>query len=262
MSYQLRMALTKQAHVWIIHVKSGLSDTILERYKAILSIAELSQYYKFHFERDRYQYLIAHANLRIILSNYVDIEPQDWSFKRNKYGRPEISENLLPTGLRFSMSHCPGLIAFLVSDQIDCGIDVECNDRIDNPLETAQSIFSPFEIRELQRRDSKQNRQIRFFEYWTLKEAFGKALGMGLSIPLKEFSFIIEAPNQIQIDFANGLKGNPLVWQFILEYPTENHILAVALRRGYDSNLTLIQRDLEMGLDPKDVNSKLLHLTI
>lgn len=244
----LRSSLAKQAHVWIFHVHPGISNSTLAKYKTILSSDELCKYHNFRFDKDRYLFLVAHANLRLLLSRYATINPRDWEFERNEYDRPEISQSLKVENLRFNMSHCSGLVAYIVNDEIDGGIDVERTDHTQSdPMQIAQNFFSPIEIHNLKGFDSNEAIRKRFFEYWTLKEAFIKANGLGFSMPIEKFSFHIHKNNSVQINFSNDvLLDDPQTWQFLLRYPTANHVLAVALKRGYDSDFSIVIRNSEV----------------
>lgn len=244
----LRSSLAKQAHVWIFHVHPGISNSTLTKYKTIVSSDELCKYHNFRFDEDRYLFLVAHANLRLLLSKYATINPRDWEFERNEYDRPEIARSLKVENLRFNMSHCLGLVAYIVNEDIDGGIDVERTDRTQtDPLHIAQHFFSSLEIHNLKGFDSDEAMRKRFFEYWTLKEAFIKANGLGFSMPIEQFSFHIHKNNSIQINFSNDISlDDPQTWQFLLRYPTANHILAVALKRGCDSDFSIVVRNSEV----------------
>ncbi|MEN8256278.1 MAG: 4'-phosphopantetheinyl transferase superfamily protein [Thermodesulfobacteriota bacterium] len=245
-AHSLRASLAEQAHVYTINLEQGkeLSSSVRNRYESILSSDELDSCNRFHFERDRCRRLIAHANLRIVLSKYVDVDPPDWIFEYNRFGRPEIARTLGVSDLRFNISYSDDLLVILVNNIIDGGIDVERTDGVDDPMQLGQSVFSPYEIDILQRYQNDGSCRTRFFEYWTLKEAFVKARGVGLSVPLNQFSFSIDINNKVQIDFSSKLNNNPLTWQFLLEYPTSNHVIGVALRRGYHPDLSIILRNL------------------
>lgn len=248
MNNHLRSSLAKQAHVWIFHVHPGISSSTLTKYKTILSSDELCKYNNFRFDEDRYLFLVAHANLRLLLSRYAAVNPQDWKFERNEYDRPEIAQSLKLENLRFNMSHCSGLVAYIVNEDIDGGIDVERTDRSQtDPMQIAKRFFSPLEINNLKGYDSNDAMRKRFFEYWTLKEAFIKANGLGFSMPIEQFSFHIHEDKPIQINFSNNfLLDGPQVWQFLLRYPTANHILAVALKREYDPDFSIVVRNSEV----------------
>ncbi|MCW5735063.1 MAG: 4'-phosphopantetheinyl transferase superfamily protein [Enhydrobacter sp.] len=110
----------------------------------------------------------------------------------------------------------------------DIGVDIEGVDRRGRLLEIADAYFAPDELILLRNAPPAAQRSI-FFRLWTLKEAYIKAHGDGLSLPLDRFSFSLSPP---VIAFAPGFPDDPAVWQFATESPTPTHIMSVAVRHG------------------------------
>ena len=81
------------------------------------------------------------------------------------------------------------------------------------------------------RRCRRTSRQRAFFDYWTLKEAYIKARGFGLALPLADFAFTLAPPAPPQIAFEPALEDDPDTWQFAQDWPTPVHRLALAVRR-------------------------------
>ena len=203
------------------------------RYEALLSSPELERYQRFHFQRDRYLYLVAHALVRTSLSRYADVGPECWQFSINNYGRPEIdaAQSALPP-LRFNLSHTHGLAACIVTQAMDCGVDVEREHELGDMMALAETVFSLPE-REALAAVPIADRQSRFFDYWTLKESYIKARGMGLSLPLDAFSFRFVGERLAGVDFDLSLQDESTRWQFeVCRIGASHHKLAVAIRRG------------------------------
>jgi 4'-phosphopantetheinyl transferase len=142
---------------------------------------------RFHFQAHRDNFLVGHAALREILSNYLSLAAKDITFRNNKYGKPEIDKRLNPNNLQFNLSHSAdwALIAVTIGRRVGVDVehirpDVEC-------LSLAQSYFSRSEYQSLLLLDEQACRRA-FFACWTRKEAFIKAIGEGLSFPLADFS--------------------------------------------------------------------------
>ncbi|MBK7582987.1 MAG: 4'-phosphopantetheinyl transferase superfamily protein [Myxococcales bacterium] len=190
---------------------------------ALLCPEELGRMRRYLRVDDQRTFLAAHALLRQTLSAHADTAPEAWTFDANAYGRPEVSDR----SLRFSLSHAPGLVGCLVSATADCGFDIEDTTRVDDLLEVARSVFAADECRLLESMPGAERRR-RFFEIWTLKEAYVKARGMGLSLPLREFSFSFEP--QIRFSSRETPAEPREHWHFELSYPTERHVAAVAIR--------------------------------
>lgn len=93
----------------------------------------------------------------------------------------------------------------------------------------ADRFFSPLEARALRELPPALRRE-RFFEYWTLKEAYVKARGEGLAIPLDQFAFHLDEGPRIRVSFAPGFEDEPSRWQFALLRPTDRHLLALGVR--------------------------------
>lgn len=217
--------------IWTAETWEFQNPEAMALFQSWLSNDERRRYGRYVRPRDRELFLFAHALQRHTLSQYADVEPGAWDFRSGEHGRPEITGDLARLGLRFNISHTPGVVACLVSDGADAGVDVENCDAAADPLKLAANVFSPAEfqaIKDLPAPDLNR----RFYEIWTLKEAYIKARGMGLALPLKKFTFTIESSGTIQIRFDADLDDDPADWQFQLWQPSDKHQGAVALRRG------------------------------
>ncbi len=146
----------------------------------------------------------------------------------NEYGRPEIQEPRRARWLSFNLSHTRGLIVCIVARERAVGIDVEARDRGGRLLEVADRFFSPDEVQALRSLPEEEQLE-RFFVYWTLKESYIKARGMGLAIPLSEFSF--DVASGIRIHFDPRLRDDPERWQFTSLSHGRRHALAVSVER-------------------------------
>lgn len=177
--------------------------------------------------RDRAAYVAAHALLRQVLSTYDRTPPSAWSFDTGANGKPVLSGRHLTSDLSFNLSHTSGLVACVVSRTRDVGIDVELIDPRVEALEIASRFFSESEAAAL-RASVESERQARFAEIWTLKEAYVKAIGTGLSTPLHAFAFAYEGATALRFAPAVGEHAD---WQFALFAPTPHHRMSVAARR-------------------------------
>lgn len=231
-------ALKNEAHVWLAYPEK-LSDSKLQSFfLEILSEDEIEKYDRFHLPADRHLYLVSHALTRIVLSNYLDLDPGEWNFICNEFGRPEIHSSFGFPSLRFNLSHTQGLVSCLVVLSIDAGVDIENHTRF-NGLDTLpQDVFSSSEFSCLNGLPEEEKKD-RFFTYWTLKEAFLKGRGLGLAFPLNQISFHLKIGETISVSFDPDFQGNALDWQFAHFRPTSSHSLAVALCRGNKNDLKI-----------------------
>jgi len=211
-----------------VHISARLEADTWRGILPLLSADERGRLHRLRFARDQWSYLAAHALVRTTLSAAYDIHPTSWVFRRGRHSRPEIvGHGNLPL-LGFSLSHTDGLAVCAVSRHRDIGVDAEAVDHLVTG-DQLDRYFSPDEARDLEGRRGKDWRE-RFFRYWTLKEAYVKARGVGLSLPLDRFSFELHG-DDVAIIFAARADDKPLWWQFHLSSPTARHVVALAMRR-------------------------------
>ena len=221
--------------VYSVHVDLLATDNAdalsrQERYLTLMSPEEHERMARLVFDRDRRRFLLTRALVRTMLSRYAKVAPQDWSFIANVHGRPELLDR--PSGvpdLRFNISHTEGLIACAVTIGREVGVDVEhVGRRLTHDVPAR--FFAPREIADLNAVPQSE-RQKAFFDYWTLKEAYIKARGLGLALPLADFAFQLSPSGAPAISFEPSLPDDPATWQFAQDWPTPQHRLAVAVRR-------------------------------
>jgi len=214
-------------HIWYRSTTLLDSDAVKSANKQ-LSIEERARRDRLHFGTDRRDFTIAHDLLRRALSRYASTPPAHLRFATNEYGKPSI-ESMDPQvrALSFSLSHTRGCVACAITSNAPLGVDVERTDRLLSVHEIADRYFSEEEAAWL-RQCSDEMRHIRFAELWTLKEAFLKAVGVGLSGLRTCVSFRFKEPGRIE---ATGrLITDPREWHFALFEPVYNVRLSVAIR--------------------------------
>ena len=200
----------------------------LEAFAALLSDEERARRERFRFERDRHLYLVAHALVRDRLSALTGLPPRALQFESGEHGKPELVSPGAATGVRFNLSHTHGLVACAVGLHDDLGVDVEHRDRTVELEQVARSVYSPAELEGLLALEGRA-RRVRFFQLWTLKEAYIKAVGQGLSMPLKQITLSVGGP-EISLDLSQSDLGDGADWCLTLAEPGADHQLAVAVR--------------------------------
>lgn len=159
-------------------------------YESVLSAEEREKSAQFYFEKDRTRYIVAHGALRFIIAKYLDSPPERLVFRRNHYGKPSVHDD----AFSFNMSHSGDLVLMAIVKNRPIGVDVEMvKDGIDY-MSVVENYFSDMEVAMLKQIPDSFRRNA-FFYGWTRKEAYIKAKGMGLSIPLKSFTVSL-APGQ------------------------------------------------------------------
>jgi 4'-phosphopantetheinyl transferase len=214
-------------HIWYRNTASLDSDAVKSA-DQILSVEERARRDRFRFEADRRDFAIAHGLLRRALSRYTDVPPTDWRFATNADGKPSI-ENADPRvrALSFSLSHTRGCVACAITSNAPLGVDVERSDQSPRVQAIADQYFSKKEAAWL-RQCSDELRTISFVELWTLKEAFLKAIGVGLSGSLTDISFRFD--EYARIEFSGPSNIDPQEWHFALFEPVNNVRLGIVIR--------------------------------
>lgn len=207
---------------------------------------------RFLFARDRDSFALSHGVLRLVLSNYSEIEPAAWRYAWNDWGKPHIVEPKAETSLRFNLSHTRGGALIGISRSLEIGVDIEATQRETSCLELADRYFSPSEVAALRQLPDSRQRD-RFFELWTLKESYIKARGMGLAIPLDQFSFAFPAEYDPagevapSISFTPPLDDHPEKWRFVERPIGATFRTAAAVCCPRDQPLKMTWRRLRPG---------------
>jgi len=235
--------LGQAVHVWFCRTERLTDEHILDRCAQVLSEVETERWQRYLRPRDRRLFLVAHGLLRFTLSRYAEVPPEDWQYDIGTHGRPRIAAPDGHVELRFNLSHSQGLAAVQVNLGMDCGVDVEGIGRDVDMDGLARACFSPAERADLLALPRAKRRR-RFFEYWTLKESYIKARGLGLAIPLQGFA--MHVANPVTVAFEPELQDEPKRWQFHLARPTDEHQMAVAIPRGLAQDVPVVIRETRL----------------
>lgn len=171
-------------HVW--HIYGGVHEDVVLRCRRVLSVDEAQRADRFHFDRDRNLFICFRAALRSILARYLNVAPNRIAFSYAAQGKPDLAPGSPESRLRFNLSHSHDRCLLAVTLDAQVGIDIEFIDRGFTTDEIAERFFSCGEVKTLQAL-SPEERPAAFFSCWTRKEAYIKAVGEGLSLPLDSF---------------------------------------------------------------------------
>jgi 4'-phosphopantetheinyl transferase len=199
---------------------------LVAAHEALLTPDECDRYKRFHFDRDRRLFLATRALVRTVLSGYSAVSPGEWRFAASEHGKPLISAPAVTPRIHFNLANTPGLVVCVVSVAHELlGVDAERIDREVEAVALAERYFSGSEVRKLRALPVDQQ-QGRFFAYWTLKESYIKARGLGLALPLDQFSFHVE--DEISVEFDTRLADDATSWRFaLLDAP--HHTIAISV---------------------------------
>ncbi len=172
-----------EIHIWQRCLQA--SEQICDEAFALLSEDEQAKAQRFHFAKHRRRYIMARSGLRKILCYYFPLQAEQFIFAYSPHGKPSIAYPKNPNAIQFNISHSGEIALYGLSCQYELGIDIETiSDRPTDGL--AQRFFAPEEAAQLMRLHQGERKKS-FYDVWTQKEAFIKALGLGLSYPLTNF---------------------------------------------------------------------------
>jgi 4'-phosphopantetheinyl transferase len=229
-------------HVWLGLPASIQDVALLGAYATLLNAAERERQARFRFPADRHLFLVTRALLRTVLSRYAPVQPQDWQFANNSHGRPRIAGgDPSLAALNFNVSHTRDLVAVAITLAPAVGVDVE--DLRAGPVDTAVAnrYFAPQEALALRALPEARQGE-RFHEYWTLKEAYVKAQGLGLSMPLDQFSFQFEGERGLRFSVAPAWRDSARSWKFWQFQVVPHHLVAVCVGREASQPASLVCR--------------------
>lgn len=219
------LTLTPDAlHVWRVPLE--VSPGSLPRHSALLCPGELARADRFVFGGDRQHFIVARATLRLLLGRYLQIPPGSLKFDEGPRGKPFLAERLHASDLKFNASHSHGLAVFAFALQRELGIDVEKVRPDFASRDIAQRYFSPQEIAELDALPPSSYTK-GFFRCWTRKEAYMKARGQGLHIPLDSFSVSLTPERPPELTASDGLH-----WSMYSFEPGPEFFAAVVAERS------------------------------
>jgi 4'-phosphopantetheinyl transferase len=234
-----------EVHLWCARPETLAAQAAYAAARALLTADEAERLERFAFTRDRLIFLATRALVRRVLSRYAPVALEDWRFAITDRGRPEVQRDSGPP-LRFNLSNTRGLVICGVVGEGEIGVDVELVRRAGAPLDLADHYFAPAEIAAL-RALPPPAQSTRFFEYWTLKESYLKARGVGLGLPLDRFAFSLDAgrPPRFEVDPALDDHGD--AWRFSLCRPTADHVAALCVRPPQPRDVRVVLRWQRLG---------------
>lgn len=189
-----------------------------------MSAEERARFERFRHEPDRLMFAMGRLMARTLVARELGVEPGAWHWREGPHGRPEIDRP--DTDLHFNLSHSASLVACVIGRGQALGVDVEHLGRREPDKAIVPRYCSPSEAADIESRGAGWSE--RFLTYWTLKEAYLKARGLGIAVPLSDVSFDLSGPEP-RIRFEGSLSGTDARWAFHLWRPTPEHVAAIAV---------------------------------
>lgn len=212
-----------ELHLWLMPLAQPAS--VVEQLAKTLAPDETERAARFHFDRDRRRFIAARGLLRQILGRYSGVRSEDIRFAYGPFDKPCLAAGTGPAGLEFSLSHSQdwALVGFARGRMI--GVDLEEVRPMADYRDLAQANFAPAEVTALF--DLPEEQQLDgFFACWTRKEAYAKALGLGLSLDLSSFAVSVR-PSEGAETIPPTQTAGPIQLRYFR--PTEGFWGAVAI---------------------------------
>ena len=176
-----------EVHVWRASISKGSANP--DAYLKFLTADEIKKAHEFYSEKNRRIFILARGFLRKTLAEYCDVQPDQIEFTFGPFKKPYIETT--PKRLEFNLSHSDDEMILAIALDRKVGVDVEAIDTACSWEDVCKNVFSEEEVSELMLLP-EELRSEAFFKGWTQKEAFIKALGLGASAPLKDYSFQLD----------------------------------------------------------------------
>jgi 4'-phosphopantetheinyl transferase len=227
---------------WLTPVDDWDPDYARESLLGWLDEREHAAFDRYRFARHKHLHLVAHALVRRTLSLYADGEPAAWRFAIAPGGKPELA-GPTPLPLRFNLSHTKGVAAVGVTAMGRIGVDVEVGKAPGTMIALGRRFFAPLEVAAMERRSEAEAAALAL-ELWTLKEAFMKAVGLGMALSPRRFAFDVEADGPRRL-LSTGLDGeSPESWSFAtIDAGIAGARAAVAVETGTSPSLRVRRLD-------------------
>jgi len=224
---------SNEVHVWrsFLDMKAYQREDLLKT----LSTDETARAERFHFERERNRFIVAHGVLRQLLGSYLGKSPHELRFEYTSHGKPVLDTQFGEDDFNFNMSHSDAFALYAITQGQNVGIDIE---RLYDNVEVeqiAKRFFSTKEISSL-KEIHKNKRNELFFLYWTRKEAFVKVTGEGISFPLEMCDVSSISGRVLSPIKIVGDKRESSRWYGQDLFPGHGYAAAIAVERS-DSNI-------------------------
>lgn len=207
----------------VVLARLDLAPDIVAGLGRCLSPCEQSRAGRFHFERDRRRFIVARGRLRHLLGERLNKQPERVTIQYGARGKPAVD------GLHFNLSHTGDYALYAFSTDGEVGVDLETIRPLPEADAIAATMFSPAEVAEYEHL-APDDRTIGFFNCWTRKEAFVKALGDGLAMPLDRFDVTLAPGAPARLMRVGEQPGAESGWQLHGFSPARGLIAALVTR--------------------------------
>ena len=228
----------EDVHVW--RVTLDMPASRIQQFSEILADDERRRASRFRFPQHRNHFIVARGALRTLLGRYLPIKPEKLRFEYNQYGKPSLPPEMNPSHLKFNLSHSGELALYAFAYDRELGIDVEyTHRRVDQIEQIARRYFSAAENAVFCTLPEHLRPQA-FFNCWTRKEAYIKARGKGLSLPLHQFDVTLAPGDPARLLAARDDPSQFARWTMQALEPGQDYVGAL-VAEGHDWNVKFWQ---------------------
>jgi 4'-phosphopantetheinyl transferase len=205
------------------------SHTEIAEFASLLSPTEIDRAQRFRFPALSERFVADHGRLRLLLAAYLEADPQGLRFAENEQGKPRLLHGP-DCRLRFNMSHTRGLTMIALCLDAELGVDIEAVRQVEDRDDIAAMYFSSSESLALGAYPEPE-RDAAFLRCWTRKEAYMKARGEGLSLPLDQFAVSLSVQKAALVS-CDWDEQEPRRWMLEHLEPGPGYIGALAVEQG------------------------------
>jgi 4'-phosphopantetheinyl transferase len=220
-----------EAAVEVAVARLDVAPEVVLASAALLSEAERLRASRFAFNRDRRRFIVARARLRQLLAAQLDTRPDSVELTYGERGKPALARGYAGSDLRFNVSHSDDIAVYAFSPGREVGIDVEAVRVFRDADDIAARVFSRYE-NEAYLALEPRNKPLGFFNCWTRKEAFIKALGDGLHHSLDRFDVSLAPGEPAKILRVEHMPGDDCGWCLHSFSPVPGYVAAVVVENG------------------------------
>jgi 4'-phosphopantetheinyl transferase len=214
-----------EVHLWSARLDPP--DDLLRHCAEVLSEDERGRAERFRIGSLRSRYIAGRGALRMLLGRYLPAEPASFALSYQAHGKPELGPPWKGRGLEFNVSHSHELAVFAFTRGREIGVDVEWIRPMPDAAALLERFFSWEEVRQW-RQMPTERQLLAFFQGWTRKEAWLKAVGSGLSFPLNQFCVTLDGPARVLS--IRGDRNEAAQWWLESCEPCDGYVAAVAMR--------------------------------
>jgi len=218
-----------EVHIWRASLE--MDSATLRRFEGSQAYDEKIRAERFIFDRDRNRFIAARGVLRDVLGRYLQCPPHTIDFVYGPRGKPAIASGGERPTIHFNLSHAHGLALIGITRKREIGIDVELIRPDFASEDIAKRYFSPKEIDCLNRLPGERKTEA-FFLCWTRKEAYIKAKGDGLHIPLDRFDVSLSPDEPAQLSSADESRWR--IEAFVSSIVPEERYAGAVVAEGKD----------------------------